>query len=747
MTTTYKVIGKDTPIRDAALKATGQLQYTADLKLPNMLYGKILFSTVAHAKIKNIDTSKAEALPGVKAVVTYKNSPATPYNSAMRFYEHQIPEVEKIFDDTVRFVGDRVAAVAAEDLETAEKAIRLIEVEYEELPAIFDVEEALDSNAPQVHPSGNKIAEIVAEAGNVDEAMAVADLIVEDRYEVPIIHHGAIETHVTLANFDSRGKMTIWSPNQNTFAFRILLSKIFDLPMNKVRVIRPAIGGAFGGKLEMTIEPVAALLAKVTGRPVKLELNRRESMASTRTRHGAVVYVKTGVKNDGTIIAQDMKVITNTGAYASSALNVIGAMSHKVFKVYKTENMRFVGIPVYTNLPIAGAMRGYGSPQAFFGQQVQLNKIAKALNMDMVEVQLKNLVEPDSLDPRFKKPHGNPHPIACVVKGAEAFGWSNKDVCVDNGRYKRGIGMAIGAHGNGCFGAHRDDVTLTLKMNEDGTATLLTGTHDMGNGSVTLETQIAAEVLGIRASDIECVEADTDAVPWNLGDYASRGTFVCGAGTKKVAMSLKQELLKEAAILLEKPTEKLDIEDGQVFVIDEPEVRATLCDVVVNAQKVSHRELIATETYASPAGVTSYGAHFAEVEVDTQTGQVKVLEYVAAHDVGKAINPMATEGQIEGAMHMGIGYALTESMEFDEKGKLKNNNLKRYHMLTATEMPQSKVILVEEGEDPGPFGAKSIGECSVVPAGPAVANAVINALGLEFNHFPIKPEIVLDKLN
>jgi CO/xanthine dehydrogenase Mo-binding subunit len=736
-------VGNNRPIRDAALKVTGQLQYTADMKFPHMLYAKMLFSPVAHAKIKKIDTSKAEALPGVKAVVTYKNSPRIPYNSSMRFYEHKIPETEYLFDDTVRFVGDRVAAVAAESLEIAEKAIRLIEVEYEELPAVFDPEEALKEGAPEIHPGGNKVAEIKTEAGNVEEALAQADYVFEDRITVPAIHHCAIETHVAIATYDSRGKLTVYSPNQNTFAFRIIISKVLEMPMSKVRVVRPAIGGAFGGKLEAVIEPVVALLAKMTGRPVKMELNRRESIVSTRTRHAGVFYIKSGVNKDGTLVAQDFRVILNTGAYATSALNVSGAMSHKVFKVYKTKHMRFTATPVYTNTPIAGAMRGYGSPQAFAAQQIHLNRVAKALNMDFVDFQLKNLVEPDGVDPRFNSPHGNPRLLDCVTKGAEAFNWASRPKTEEQGRFKRGIGMAIGSHGNGCFGAHRDVTAMVLKMNEDGTATLFTGTHDMGNGTVTAETQVIGEILGIDPENIECIEADTEATPWNLGDYASRGVFVSCNAAKKVAESVRREILKEAAQLLEVPVEELDLVGGYAVSTKDPEKKATLCDVIVHGQRVNQREIIGAETFASPAGVTSYGAHFAEVEVDTETGKVKVLDYVAVHDVGKAINPMYVEGQIEGAVQMGIGYALTEGLELDEKGKVTNNSFKKYHMLKASEMPRMQVLLVEEGEEPGPFGAKSIGECSTVPSAPAVVNAVSNALGIDFKDLPLKPERIL----
>ena len=637
--------------------------------------------------------------------------------------------------------------MAAEDLETAEKALSLILVEYEELPAVFDVEEALKENAVKIHTDGNKIITMVQNAGDVEEGFSKSDYIFEDKYTVPAIHHGAIETHVAIAKYDKSGKLTLWSPNQNTFSYRIILSKIFNIPMNKVRVISPAIGGSFGGKLEATIEPVVALLAKLTGSPVKIELNRRETMVSTRTRHAAVVYLKTGVMKDGTIAAQDMKVITNTGAYATSALNVIGAMSHKVFKVYKTKNMRFTGIPVYTNTPIAGAMRGYGSPQAFLGQQVQLNKIAKALGIDFVELQLKNIVDPEDVDPRFNKPHGNPRPKDCVIKAAKAFEYEEKKSFESTGRYRRGIGMAIGAHGNGVFGAHRDVIALSLKMNEDGTAVLYSGTHDMGNGSVSLQIQIVAEILGINPELIECIAADTDTTPWNLGDYASRGTFVAGHAAKKVAERLKKELVKEAAMLLQEEEENIVLKDNCVYSKVNEMKKATLCEVMIHSQKVNQREMIVSETFASNSGVTSYGAHFAEVEVDTETGKVKVLNYVAAHDVGKAINPMSLEGQIEGAIQMGIGYALTEGLEIDSRGNIKNNSFKKYHLITASEMPDVKVILVEEGEESGPFGAKSIGECSVVPSAPAITNAVINALDCEFYDLPLKPEKILNMLS
>lgn len=744
-----RYIGTGQPIHDARLKVTGQKIYTADMKVQRMLFGKMLFSPVAHGKITKIDISKAEALSGVKAVATYKNSSSIPYNSALRFYDHKLPENEYIFSDTVRFVGDRVAAVAAVDLKTAEKAVRLIDVQYEELPVVFEVEDALTEKAYKIHEGGNKVIEIKQECGDPERGFEEAEFIFEDRYTMPSIHHGAIELHVAIADYDSSGKLTVISPNQNIFAFRSILSKIFELPFNKVRIIRPAIGGGFGGKLETVLEPIVAQLSIMTGCPVKMELTRPETITSTRTRHGAVIYLKTGIMKDGTITAQDFKVLTNTGAYASSAINVVGAMSHKVFKIYKTQNIRFVGIPVYTNTPIAGAMRGYGSPQVFYAQQVQLRKIADRLNIDMVEIQLKNLVHPDSLDVLHGKLIGNPRPIDCVKKGAVEFGWMQKRTAKKTtDRFRRGSGMAVGVHGSSLIGAHRDFTCLTLKMNEDGTAILSSGTHDMGNGSVRVQTMIIGEVLGIDPDTITCNEADSDIVPYNLGDYGSRGTFVSGNAALKVAEKVKEEILNEALILLKEDIGNLNLEQGFVVSIDNQVKRASIKDVILHAHKVSQREIIASETYSSKGNPISYGAHFAEVEVDTETGSVRVLNYVAVHDVGKAINPMGLEGQVEGAVQMGIGYALSEGLIIDEKGKTINNTFRTYKMLRASEMPETKVFFIEEGAKSGPFGGKSIGECSTVASAPAVINAVSNALGgIDIADFPIRPDNIMDILS
>lgn len=734
-----KIIGNSYPIKDAALKVTGQLKYVGDMKLPNMLHAKLLLSEVAHGRIKSIDISEAEKVPGVRAIATCFNTPQRKYNSALRFYEHNIPETELVFSDVVRFVGDRVAAVAAETEKAAKEAIKLIKVEYEELPSVLTIKDAIKENAYPIHGETNKVIEMNLSGGDAEKGFKESDFVFEDSYEVPPIHHSAIETHCAIAHFDYNNKLTLYTPSQNTFGYRIILSQILDMPLNKIRVIRPAIGGAFGGKLEMSIEPVVAILSKMTRRPVKLVLTRKESIIATRTRHGALINIKTGVKKDGEIVAQDIEIYTNTGAYASSALNVMGALSHKVYKVYKIPNMRFRGIPVYTNTPIAGAMRGYGSPQVFMAQQAQLGKIAKSLKIDLIDLQNKNAVEPNGVDIRFNSPLGNPRLLDCIEKGKELFNWDEKKAMPnEDEKYYRGIGMAIGAHGNGVFGAHRDVITLTLKLNEDGSLTLITGVHDMGNGSTTMQTMMVAEVLGITPDKVETLEADTDACPFNLGDYASRGVFVEGGAAKNIAEKLKELILEEGSSILEIDKEDLYLEDGYVISNCNKEKKVSLSDVAVSSQSKSYKELIVVEDFASKACITSYGAHFAEVLVDKNTKEIKVVDYVAVHDVGKAINPISLEGQLEGGVQMGLGYALSEGIEFNESGKPTTTDFKNYKVFRSNDMPNLKIHFVEGFEEAGPFGGKSIGECAVVPAAPAVANAVLDATGIEINSLPIR---------
>ena len=739
------VVGSRLPIRDAVVKATGQLKYVADMKLPRMLHGKILFSPVAHAKIKSIDTSKAEAMPGVRAVVTYKNTPDTIFNCCGETIDEF--KNEQVFSPIVRHIGDRVAAVAADSVQIAEKALKLIEVEYEELPYYLDPEEAMKEDAYPIHEGGN-IAEVVnLNQGDVDAGFAQADLVYEDRYSLPGIHQGYIETHAAIADYDSNGKLTIYSPTQDAWAVRVNLSRIFGLKMSKIRVLADPVGGGFGGKIDMLLEHVAAALSMQAGRPVRIVLTRREDIPVAHSRHPMILYIKTGINRDGTILAQDINVVINTGGYAGGTSAIAWAMGGKLFRMTNTPNLRFKASEVYTNTIPCGAMRGFGSPQLFFAQQRQLNKIAKELNIDLPELLLKNLKDVDGKDLRNGTPLGDLYPKECVTMGAEIFDWKaglaeQEASRQANGRYRIGVGMAVAAHGNGVFGVHTDISGIILKMNEDGTVVLSSGNCDMGNGSVTLQGQLVSEILGIPMEDITFVQGDTDNTLYDWGNFSSRGTYVAGTAAIKAANALKKMLLEEAAAVLPDAADRIVLHDGRAWSLNFPDRSATLADLATHARHKSNRDLVVAVNHASDGMAVSFGAHFVKVQVDTQTGAVKPLDYVAVHDVGTPLNPLNLEGQIEGAVQMGLGYALCESIEWDDKGKVTNGSFRQYHLFTAPEMPPIRIAFVGKPERTGPYGGKSIGECSVVPSPAAITNAVSNAIGADFHNLPLKPAVV-----
>lgn len=750
---TYRYIGVDTPVAHAALKATGQMVYTADMKLPHMLHAKVLFCKRPHARIVSIDTSRAETLPGVHAVVCCKNTPQRYYNSCGEVLDEFW--TEQLFPSVVRYVGDRVAAVAADTEKIAEAALRLIDVTYEDLPANYDPERALEEGAYVIHDhggleKGNLILTVAQSSGDVDAAMAKADRVFSGVYDCPPIHHGAIEPHAAIAEFDAEGRLTVYTPSQDTFAMRRNLSRIFDLPMSKVRVSVPAIGGAFGGKIDLITEPIAAALAIRTGRPVRLVYNRAEAICSTRNRHAMRLYLRTGVMNDGTIVAEDMRAYINAGAYASGTTSVVWAMCGRLFKVHRCPNVRFTGYPAITNTTIGGPMRGFGSPQLFFAQQRQMNTIANALGIDMLELQRKNLTDAHGADPRNAIPHGNAHPIECLNRAAELIGYDEakrEQRCSEPERYRIGVGIGVGAHGNGMFGIKPDITGLMLKMNCDGTCVLFTPSNDMGNSSVTLQKQIVAETLGMPLDDIDCVEADTRLTPYQLGDYSSRGTFVSGSGALKIATLLRTQLAEVAGRMLAAPADTLRFGERGVGIPGGK--RVSLEQVVQHAREHEHRELLAADSFASQAAIMSYGAHIAKVRVDMQTGEVHLLAYIAVHDVGKMLNPLSVTGQIEGALQMGFGNALSEDMSVDPAtGAVKNRSFRRYRMFNAADMPRElHVEALDSYEPAGPFGGKSIGECSVVPTLSAVGNAVSNALGLEMNRLPMTAERVLEAIH
>lgn len=751
-----RVIGKSKPIQDAYQKVTGRKQYTGDMRLPGMLYGRLLLSPVAHARIRSIDFTEALSIPGVVAAASYLNAPRTAYNSAKRFIDHEVICNERMFDDTVRFVGDRVAAIAAESEEIAAAAIKKIKVEYEPLPIITEIEDAIKEDAYPIHPGGNIVARMSAGSDEgLEEAFKSCDYVTEGRYTTPAVHHAAIETHVALADWTPDDRLTLYCPSQNTFAWRVILSDVFGLSYNRIRIVSPGIGGGFGGKLEVTIEPVAALLSRMCGRPVKLTMSRSDVMLSTRVRHPSVNYVRTGFMKDGTVKAVDFKIYINTGAYASSAMNVGGALLHKVFAGYKIEHMRIQSIPVYTNTEIGGAMRGYGSPQVYFGFERQLNKIADFLGMDPAVFQMKNMVDPDSPNTISGGIKGNPRPKDCLRRAMELIDYDEAREeqarsRQEKGEYAIGVGVALGVHGNNCFGAHRDNVSPMIKMNEDGSCILYSGSHEMGNDTIGMQAQIVSEILGISLDRIDVIYGDTSTCLWHIGDYSSRGTYVIGTAVKLTAEKIRAELAIEAAKLLNVSPEEIDFADDTAFVKEDREKSASIHDVMVYCQSVSKREICVYNTYQAVRGAFSYGVHIAKVKVSRVTGEVKIEKYAAVHDVGRVLNPLMLEGQLEGGVFMGLGYALSEQIAYDGKGNPSVKSLKHYGAPRATDAPDqlfTDFIADKGGEPNGPFGAKAMGESPVVPVAPAVANAISEALEIELDDIPALPERIKQQLD
>lgn len=753
---------KGCPVHDAAAKVTGTIRYTDDIRIPGTLHIKLLLSEYAHAFIEHMETQEAEMAPGVHRVLSYKNTPDKSYNSAKRYDYHPVVEDEQIFPRTIRYKGQPVAAVVASTAEEARKALRLIRLTVKEKPAVFDIEKAMGAESPLVHPEcsdSNRVGEISIGCGSLDEGFSKAEHIFEDVRETPAIHHLAMEPHAVQAEYLEKRKLIIHTSTQNIFAVRLLLSDLLEIPRHRIRVVKPAMGGAFGSKIPMILEPIAALAAIRTGKPVRLALDRKETFLCTRTRHASKTYIKTGVNSHGKIVAQDIRYLLNAGAYCTQSPNVAAAAAHKAVKLYKIPHFNITGVPIYTNLPVAGAMRGYGSPQLYFAQQSHLYRVARELGIDFIDFQKQNLVDPESLEPVYGFPIGNPRPLDCLSRGAELFSWDHR---VRESKFQtkntsdaetlRGFGMAMGMHGNGVYKAHLDFTGIRIKINEDGSVIFHSGSHDMGNGSITLQKMILSRELKIPMDMIEAVESDTENCPWNLGDFASRGVFISAEAARKSSLEMKELLLEKAALCLSENGEKIQT-DGLELI--QGGIRNTQTGEILTLEKlliyIYQTIQITPEIsggHANEADRTSYGAHFAEVEICRRTGKLTLLDYVAVHDVGKVLNPLAIQGQLEGAIQMACGYALCEEMVYDENGNLLNGQLKKYKTIGPERMPKNITLsFIEEGDEPGPYGAKSIGECSVVPGAPAIANAIARALGSYPQRLPVREEWIREQLN
>ena len=759
-----QVVGRSQPRVDGVKLATGRPAFTDDLWMPDMLYARLLLSPHAHARIRRIDASKARALPGVHAVLTCEDLPPVRFTTAGQSYPEPSPADTVSLDRKVRFVGDRVAAVAAESPAIAEEALRLIEVEYEVLPAVLDMEEAMRPGAPQIHdeadargiydPARNLAAHLEAEAGDPDGAFAASYLVLEREYQTHQVQHTPIETHTCITWWDEDDRLVIRTSTQVPFHVRRILAPVLGLPPRRIRVIKPRIGGGFGVKQEVLIEDICAHLTLATGRPVRLEYTREEEFQSSRSRHPQILHLKAGVAKDGILQAMEMRILGNTGAYGSHALTVQVNTGSKGLSLYRCQNLRFTMDAVYTNLPPAGAFRGYGVPQGFFAVESFMDELAEALGMDPVELRRRNWVQPGDVfalakvlgegREGFESPIASCGLLECVEMGSAAFGWGQvRRTDPARPHVRRGQGMACAAQGSGVPGL--DMGAASIKMNDDGSFNLLVGATDLGTGSDTALAQIAAEVLGVGLDEIIVYSSDTDFTPFDKGAYASSTTYISGGAVKKAAEEVARQVKAVAARMLQADPKSLTLAERAVWAPDGR--RVSLEEVALHSLHVEEQhQIMATASHMSYLSPPPYAATFAEVEVDIQTGEVRVNRLVCAVDCGFAINPAAAEGQIEGGVTQALGYALCEEMAYDQAGRLINPNFRDYHIFRADEMPEVQAILVPTYEPSGPFGAKAVAEIPMDGVAPAVANAIYAATGVRLRQIPFTPERVLNAL-
>lgn len=768
-----KVVGKPEIKVDAVKLAKGNPAFVDDIEMRGMLYARLLTSPHAHARILSIDDSAARQLPGVRAVIHCFNVERVKYASGGQSYPNPPPHDQVSFDTKVRYVGDRVAAVAADTLEIAETALKLIQVTYEELPAVFDERQAIRPDAPVIHDEEdtagihdagrNIVHHIFAEKGDTEAGFRESDHVFERTYRVHQVQQAPIEPHIAISWWDADERLVIRTSTQVPFHVRRMVAPLLGLPVSRIRVIKPRIGGGFGVKQEMLIEDIVGHLTIATGRPVRLELTRAEEFFSSRTRHPETITYKTGVMSDGTLHSMQMKVIGNTGAYGTHGLTVLTVSGLRGLSSYNCPNRLFDCQVVYTNLPVPGAYRGYGGPQALFALESHMDEIAHALGLDVIEFRRKNWVQAGdtlAIAPLLgegEKPTVIVEPVIqscgldeCFVQGMAAIGWEQRNEpswrnVSGKPHVRRGLGAAVCMHGTAIPGL--DMGGAAIKINDDGSFNVTVGATDLGTGSDTILAQIAAEVLGVPLTDVVIYSSDTDMTPFDTGAYASSTTYISGTAVKRAAEKVAEQIRERAALMLGlEEWQDIRLENRQAITSDGRSVSMERIALHSLHQK-DQRQIMASASFVSADSPPPFAGQFAEVEVDTETGQVTVTKLIMAVDAGVPINPLTAAGQVEGGMVQALGYGHCEEMVYDDKGRMLNPAFGPYHIYRANEMPELKAILVQTHEPTGPFGAKAIAEIPKDGVAPAIANAVFDATGVRIRQIPFTPQRVFEALN
>ena len=744
--TTFKTIGKSEPRRDLPEKLTGEAKYTADVQLPGMLFGKILRSPHPHARILSINVDAARNLPGVRAVVTPFDAP-----------KGQVAPDMPILDTEARYVGDEVAAVAADDEDLAEAALSLIEVKYEQLPFVTDAVEAIKPDAPQTRPGGNLVGgkPLTLTRGNVEEGFAQADRIFEETYSTPAHAGAALEPRAAVASWDG-DNLTVWKSTRGVHADQLALSLALDVPRGNIRVMGQNMGAGYGTKDETRLGAITAVLAQRAGRPVKIELTRQEEFVAGRHRHGTTTTVRMGVKNDGTVTAVHATTIMDTGAYLSSGPGVIRRAGQGALYLYRCANVQYDGYLTYTNTPSGGSYRALGAPQGHFALESLADTISEALGIDPLEFRLKNHVRLEGQPGERVTPANevlDTQPVEggvpfssnglreCLQIGSEAIDWGRPSEQPESGNLRRGKGMGMFIYRGGAGGRS----IARMRLESDGSLRLLTGLMDVGEGSLTVMPQIAAEELGVGYSQVLVTFGDSETTPEAPLTAGSTATFSTGTATKEAARQLKARIIEVVAPLLDTEPSNLQITDDGVEHIQYPERSVSFAQIAESAGEIE------IEAAISPGSrdhvINSFGAHFAEVEVDTDTGQVRVLRYIAAHDSGRILNPKLAINQVEGGVSQMLGFTLSEQMLTDPRnGVTLNASFLEHKSPSLQDFPEMQVLFADVVDPIGPFGAKALGEPPSIGVAPAVANAIYNAIGVRIRDLPLTPDRVLNEI-
>lgn len=754
------VVGKSVKRIDAFDKVTGRTKYTDDLCDKSAYIAKVLHSTIAHGKVLSVDITEALKIDGVVKIVTCFDVPKNYFPTAGHPWStdesHQDVADRRLLTDTVRFYGDDIAAVVAENEVSASKALRAIKVEYEEYPFVLDVQEAMKDDAPQIHKNfkNNILGHSSQSVGNFEEAIKDERLIKFDNwYDTPTVQHCHIENHICYASMEN-GRLTVVTSTQIPHIVRRVVGQALNMDWGKIRVIKPYIGGGFGNKQDVLYEPLCAYLSTVVGgRLVKLDSSREETFVCQRVRHAVRSHIITYTKPDGTFVARKLELFSNQGAYASHGHSIAAKGMGCFRQLYPCPNVEAECYTVFTNRPVAGAMRGYGIPQAMFAVESQIDDIARGLNMSPLEIRKKNLMPVGYKDDFSKNVNYFDSFNQCIAKAKKYIDYDRKieEYKNQSGDIRKGIGMAVFWYNTAVWPISLESSSSRMVLNQDGSISLQLGETEIGQGADTAFAQMAADAVGLTLDKINVISCqDTDITPFGTGAYASRQTYVGGLTIKQTGELLKQRILDYAEKLSGVKTDELDIVDNNIIVADTNELVMPVSQLATTAlySMEDSRHITAETTYQIKSNAYSFGCCFADVEVDIRACKLKINDIVNVHDCGKLINPQLAEAQVHGGMSMGIGYALSEQELFDSRtGRTLNNNLLDYKLSTFMDHPHLEAQFVENAEPTSAFGTKALGEPPACPVAPAIRNAVLNATGVAFNRIPMTPHVLFEEFS